>query len=122
MKAAMAEAEGIGLAANQIGVGLRVALVSPPEGELIEMVNPKITARRGEVELDEACLSLPGEGEKVTRAVEVDVTWQDPSGGRHDASFKDRAAHIVQHECDHLDGLVYVQHVGPVKRDVIRRR
>lgn len=122
MKRAMAEAEGIGLAANQIGVGLRAALVSPPEGELIEMINPRITAKRGEVLLDEACLSLPGEGEKVKRAVEVDVVYQDAAGGEHTLTAKERVAHIVQHEVDHLDGLVYVQHVGPVKRDLIRRR
>ncbi|HEX4622646.1 MAG TPA: peptide deformylase [Myxococcaceae bacterium] len=122
MKRSVVEAEGIGLAANQIGVGLRVALVFPPEGELIEMVNPRITARRGEVLLDEACLSLPGEGEKVERALEVDVVYQDASGAEHTLTAKERLAHIVQHEVDHLDGLVYVQHVGQVKRDMIRKR
>jgi peptide deformylase len=99
-----------------------VALVSPPDGELIEMVNPTITARRGEVLLDEACLSVPGEGEKVKRAVEVDVTFQDSSGKSVCLTAKERTAHIIQHECDHLEGLVYVQHLGPVKRDLIRRR
>jgi len=122
MRKTMEEAEGIGLAANQIGVALRVALVHPPDGEVIEMVNPRITARRGEVLLDEACLSLPGEGEKVTRALEVDVTYQDAQGGEHTLTAQERTAHIVQHECDHLDGLVFVQHIGPVKRDLIRRR
>jgi peptide deformylase len=122
MKVALVEAEGIGLAANQIGVGLRVAIVSPPEGELIEMINPAITARRGEVVLDEACLSVPGEGEKVKRAVEVDVAYQDAAGAQHTMTAKDRLAHIVQHEVDHLDGTVYVQYIGPAKRDLIRRR
>jgi peptide deformylase len=122
MKQALVEAEGIGLAANQIGVGSRVALISPQDGELIEMVNPRITARRGEIVLDEACLSLPGEGEKVQRAVEVDVSYQDPTGERHELTAKDHLAHIIQHECDHLDGRVYVQLLGPVKRDLIRRR
>jgi peptide deformylase len=122
MRRTMVEAEGIGLAANQIGVALRVALVSPPEGPVFELVNPRITAKRGEMLLDEACLSLPGEGEKVSRAVEVDVVFQDANGVERTLTAKDRVAHIVQHEIDHLDGRVYVQHLGPVKRDLIRRR
>jgi peptide deformylase len=122
MKRSAAEAEGIGLAANQIGVGLRVALVIPPEGEMIEMINPRITAKRGEVLLDEACLSLPGEGEKVQRAQEVDVVYQDATGAERTLTAKDRQAHIIQHEVDHLDGLVYVQHLGQVRRDLIRKR
>jgi peptide deformylase len=122
MKRALAEAEGIGLAANQIGVGLRVALVIPPEGELMEIINPRITDRRGEALLDEACLSLPGEGEKVQRALEVDVVYQDASGAEHTLTASGRVAHIVQHEVDHLDGRVYVQHLGQVRRDLIRKR
>jgi peptide deformylase len=122
MKRAMAEAEGIGLAANQMGESQRVALVSPLDGEMFVMVNPRITALRGEVLLDEACLSLPGEGEKVKRAVEVEVVFQDAAGAEHTLTARDRVAHIIQHEVDHLEGRVYVQHLGPVKRDLIRRR
>ena len=72
MLESMREAEGIGLAANQIGVPLRVALIAPKDGDVIEMVNPRIVAKRGEVLLDEGCLSLPGEQEQVNRATEVD--------------------------------------------------
>jgi len=122
MQAELKEAQGIGLAANQIGVSLRVALVSPEQGESFEMVNPQITARRGEVLLDEACLSVPREGEQVHRALEVDVTFQDKSGAPHTLTATGHLAHIIQHEVDHLDGRVYVELLGTVKRDLIRRR
>src|SRR2546430_2409479 len=110
MLESMREAEGIGLAANQIGVPLRVALIAPKDGEVIEMVNPRILAKRGEVLLDEGCLSIPGEQEQVKRATEVDVVYRDAKGAEHQLTATERIAHIVQHEVDHLDGVVYVQH------------
>ena len=122
MRVAMQEAKGIGIAANQIGISQRVAIVGRGDGTFVEMVNPKIVARRGEKVRGEGCLSVPGELEEVTRDEEVDVTWQDRDGKSHTETAKDRFAHVVQHEVDHLDGTVYVMHISAMKRDIIRRR
>ena len=122
MLEAMRAAKGIGIAANQIGVAQRVAIVGRGDGTFVEMVNPKIVARRGEKVWGEGCLSVPGESEEVTRDEEVEVTWQDRDGKSHTEVAKDRFAHVVQHEVDHLDGTVYVMRISPMKRDIIRRR
>lgn len=122
MRAAMVEAKGIGIAANQIGVPLRVAIVGRGDGTHVEMVNPRITARRGEKSWAEGCLSVPGEEEQVVRFEEVDVTWQDAKGATHTETAKEKFAHVVQHEVDHLDGTVYVMRISNLKRDIIRRR
>jgi peptide deformylase len=103
-------------------VALRVAIVGRGDGTFIEMVNPRITAHRGEVTYAEGCLSVPGEEEQVARFAEVDVTWQDRDGKRHAETAKERFAHVVQHEVDHLDGTVYVMRISQMKRDIIRRR
>jgi peptide deformylase len=118
----MAEAKGIGIAANQVGINLRVALVGRGDGTFAEMVNPRIVAKRGKVDRVEGCLSVPGEEETVKRAAEVDVEYQDRNGKTCRETATERFAHVVQHEVDHLDGLVYVNHLSPLKRDIIRRR
>ena len=122
MQESMAAARGIGIAANQVGISLRVAIVGRGDGTFVEMVNPRITARRGRVTYAEGCLSVPGEEEEVARHAEVDVSWQDRAGAMHQETAKEKFAHVVQHEVDHLDGTVYVMHISPLKRDIIRRR
>jgi len=122
MHAAMVEAKGIGLAANQIGVPLRAAIVGRGDGTFVEMVNPRVTAHRGAKTWAEGCLSVPGEEEQVARYEEVDVTWQDRKGERHTETAKEKFAHVVQHEVDHLEGTVYVMRISSLKRDIIRRR
>jgi peptide deformylase len=122
MHLAMAQAKGIGIAANQLGVALRVAIVGRGDGTTVEMVNPRITAHRGEKTWAEGCLSVPGEEEQVLRFDEVEVTWQDRQGNTHSELAKEKFAHVVQHEVDHLDGTVYVMRVSNLKRDIIRRR
>lgn len=122
MRESMVAAKGIGIAANQVGVSLRVAIVGRGNGTHVEMVNPRITARRGEVTLAEGCLSVPGEEEQVVRFAEVDVTWLDREGKSHQETAKEKFAHVVQHEVDHLDGTVYVMRISGLKRDIIRRR
>jgi peptide deformylase len=123
MMEAMHEAKGVGLAANQIGFPLRAAIVGRGDGTFVEMVNPRITAKREPVlTLVEGCLSVPGEEGEVPRYKEVDVTYQDRHGKTHTVTATERFAHVVQHEVDHLDGVVYVQHLSNMKRDVMRRK
>ena len=122
LREAMVAHKGIGIAANQIGIPLRAALVGRGDGTFVEMINPTITAHRGEVTYAEGCLSVPGEEEQVVRFAEVDVTWKDRAGNTQSETARERFAHVVQHEVDHLDGTVYVMRISSLKRDMIRRK
>lgn len=118
-------ANGIGIAANQIGVGLRLALVGQQEGEAIhffEIVNPEILERADPVEYEEGCLSVPEEWHVCPRFRRVKVRYQSRDQQWHEVEAEDKLAHVLQHETDHLEGLVYVNHLGTMARDVIRRR
>jgi len=119
MDAAMIEAEGIGIAANQIGVALRVALVGREDGTFFEIVNPEIIERAGKVTLRDGCLSVPGEEEDCPRFHSLRVRFQDRSGAWQELAAEGRLAHVLQHEIDHLDGRVYVDHLSSLKRGVI---
>jgi peptide deformylase len=122
MDAAVREAEGIGLAANQIGVPLRVALVGRSDGTFFEIVNPEIVSRSEPVSLREGCLSVPEEWEQVQRFHKVRVRYQDKSGAWHEVDAEGQLAHVFQHEIEHLDGIVYVVHLSNLKRGLIRER
>jgi peptide deformylase len=122
MHEAVVKAEGIGIAANQIGVPLRVALVGRGDDTFFEIVNPEILERSEPVTLQEGCLSVPHEWEQVKRFRKVKVRYQDKSGGWHETEAEDRLAHVFQHEIDHLYGTVYVMHLSNLKRGLIRER
>lgn len=112
---------GRGLAANQIKVPWRVALVGDGRQPLV-MVNPKLLSSSGNVLRAEGCLSVPGFEEQVRRFEEVAVSFQDLDGKLHSEVFSGEQAHIVQHELDHLDGLVYLDRLGPARKGLIRRQ
>ena len=122
MHASVLEAEGIGIAANQIGVDLRIALVCREDGTFFEIANPEILDRQEPVSLREGCLSVPDEFEQVARFRKVRVRYQDKSGAWHDDVAEDRLAHVFQHEIDHLNGRVFVDHLSSLKRSLIRGR
>jgi peptide deformylase len=122
MRVAVREYEGIGIAANQIGVPLRVALVGRRNGTFFEIVNPKIVERHGKMNLNEGCLSVPDVWEQVDRAEKIKVRYQDKKGEWHEEEAEGKLAHVFQHEIDHLDGTVYVMHLSPLKRSLIRER
>lgn len=107
----MRDAPGVGLAANQIGVPLRVAVVEV-DGRVTELVNPEVVRSAGE-ELDwEGCLSIPGYVAEVTRAEKVTVKARD----RHGKEFRVRGTELMsralQHEIDHLNGTLYIDHLA----------
>ena len=108
MQRLMADANGVGLAANQVGVLRRVLVLVPaPDEEPIALVNPRIVERAGETELDdEGCLSLQGVSVPVERAVTVTVEGQDPQGNDVRVELTELGARVVQHEIDHLDGVL----------------
>lgn len=127
MAETMYAADGVGLAAPQVGVAKRVIVidVSPrePEQRLIHLVNPEIVRAEGKMIYTEGCLSIPGEAEDVERASSVLVRALDYHGKPFEiAASDDLLAVALQHEYDHLQGTVFVDHLSSLKRDLIRRR
>jgi peptide deformylase len=124
----MYHAHGIGLAANQIGLLKRMIVidVNQSEGERgtpIKLVNPVIRSCSDELSsYNEGCLSFPGQYADVIRPKEVEIEYQDETGKAHTLAADDLLATCIQHEIDHLDGIVFVDHISRLKRDMIMRR
>jgi peptide deformylase len=123
---AMYRAPGIGLAAPQVGSPLRFAVVDlmPDDKRApIVLVNPEIIAASQEQSTrEEGCLSLPGMYADVTRPAWVTVRYQDENGVRHELEADGLLAACLQHEIDHLDGVLFVDHLSVLKRNMIMRR
>jgi len=122
----MYAAKGVGLAAPQIGVGKRIAVIDLSVGEdpqqKIVLINPEII---GKVEFqtgEEGCLSLPGFREQVTRPKSVQVRAQNAKGEWFEMNGEELLARAFCHEIDHLNGRLYISHVSALKRDLIRRK
>jgi peptide deformylase len=126
MAETMYAAPGVGLAAPQVGVPLRAIVVdaSPRvEGEhLIKLVNPVVTFEEGKAVCEEGCLSVPGYSENVTRAAKVVVEGYDEHGKPVKIETDTFLATVLQHEIDHLNGVLFIDHIGRLKRDMIRRK
>tara|TARA_B100001996_G_C18571287_1_gene558526 strand:+ start:57 stop:524 length:468 start_codon:yes stop_codon:yes gene_type:complete len=118
MSDAMYKYEGIGLAAPQIGINKRVITIDQ-EGEAYMMINPRITWKsKEECLFDEACLSVPDEHGEVSRPKEIRVKFQDRSGKFKHWKLKDLPARVVQHEIDHLDGILFVDYLGEYEHSI----
>ncbi len=104
----MREAGGCGLAAVQVGVLRRIVVIEVEEGEVIELINPKIIAFAGEQNEQEGCLSNPGEYGITKRPKAVTVRAMDRNGKEFELSGTDLMARAICHECDHLDGKLYI--------------
>ncbi len=111
----MRAAKGVGLAANQIGVARRVAVVQVDELELV-LVNPVIVESDGEQVGEEGCLSIPDIFADVARAERVVVETMDEGGARRRVEGTGMVARAIQHEIDHLDGILFLDRIGPLKR------
>jgi len=107
----MQQVNGAGLAAPQVGVSLRVIVLQMPGGEPIAIVNPEIVKRVGEREVSEACLSVPGYGGEIKRAVSVTVKGLDRQGKAIRIKATDLMAQALEHELDHLNGILYINHI-----------
>jgi peptide deformylase len=119
----MHDAEGIGLAAVQIGVHLRVAVMEVDENPLRIMVNPEYEKLGEPMELDEGCLSVPGVREKSKSRVDrVRVRAQDLEGNAYEFEATGLEAACVQHECDHIDGRLYVDRLSEIRRARVLKR
>ena len=119
-------ANGIGLAAPQVGQGVRLAVVEldPDEGrgQPVILFNPRIIAAEGEETAEEGCLSLPDHYANVTRATNVIVEAVDREGEIIQVEAEGLLARCLQHELDHLDGKLVLDYVSPLKRAIYRKR
>jgi peptide deformylase len=122
----MYAAPGIGLAAPQIAVPLRVIVidlsVGADRGQLIKLVNPELVEMEGEQRLDEGCLSVPGYGGSPVRPARVTVKGLDLDGKERVYTATELLARAFCHEIDHLDGLLFVDRLTPLKRDLLKRK
>ena len=122
----MYAAPGVGLAATQLGVPLRIFVidlsVGKASGQLITMVNPAFVEREGTQLEEEGCLSAPGFNATVVRPRRVVVKGLDRDGSEHTIEGTDLLARAFQHEMDHLEGVVFIDRLRGVKRDLIVRK
>ena len=123
----MYDAPGIGLAAPQIGVMKRIFVMDctsrEDRSEPRAFINPELTWQSETLETsEEGCLSIPDVYEEVTRPERVRLRWQDLDGSVQEEEFADRPAVCVQHELDHLDGRLFIDHLSSLKRTLITNR
>ena len=121
----MYEAPGIGLAAPQVGVGRRLCVidVSEEKNAPLCLVNPRITWRSENLaSAEEGCLSLPDQYAEVTRPDAVEVVYLDEQGEERKLRADGLLARCIQHEIDHLDGILFIDHISALKRNMILRK
>jgi peptide deformylase len=136
----MYHSPGVGLAAPQVGISQRffvldveykreqVTRADGSEGHNLSefhphvFINPKIVARDGSIEYEEGCLSVPGIHEKVTRSEKVTMEYQDMSGLSHTITAEGLFAICLQHENDHLDGIVFLERLSLIKRNLLKKK
>ena len=124
MAETMYEAPGIGLAATQVDVHKQIVVIyiSEDRSQLLALINPRLENFQGQQEGEEGCLSVPGIYEKVQRAERVTVHYQDGDGAQRTLVAEGLLAVCIQHELDHLNGTVFVDHLSQLKQTRIRSK
>jgi len=126
MADALYEENGIGLAAPQVGVTKRVIIIDMSFGEevdnILTVINPEILSSEGECSYEEGCLSVPGIYEEVLRPEKVTLRFQDVQGNVHEIEADSTLARVVQHEYDHLNGILFIDRLSSVKRNFLAKR
>lgn len=127
MAETMYDAPGIGLAAPQIGKSIKMIVVDtskdPEEQKVfLTMVNPEIVAHEGHQLDEEGCLSVPDLTAKVKRYQKIKVTYQDLDGNDQEIETEDRFAVVLQHEIDHLNGILFIDHLSSLKRNLYKKK
>lgn len=120
----MSAANGVGLAANQVGVCLRVITLetgTDKESIPVVIINPRILGLEGEETAEEGCLSVPGFYESVKRASKAIVSGENLEGRRFEVECTGLLARAVQHEVEHLDGILFIDHLSPIKKQLFKR-
>lgn len=125
----MYASEGIGLAAPQIGRSDRIVVIDatpladefPECNRKLTLINPTVEVLDGPVvSASEGCLSLPGLSENVPRVEHIRLRWFDPEWQEHEEEFSGFMARCIQHECDHLEGHMYIDHISAIRKQLIR--
>ncbi len=127
MAETMYDAPGIGLAAPQIGYSIKLIVVDiskdeDSEKQYIPMINPEIIGHEGEQLDEEGCLSVPELTANVKRYRRVTVSYQDSEGNNRELSTEDRFAVVLQHEIDHLNGVLFLDHLSSLKRTLYKKK
>ena len=119
----MYKEDGIGLAAPQIGLSIQLIIIdaSPVSDDefLRILINPRVLESSGESTVEEGCLSIPGVREEVVRPERIKLNYFDEYGKEHTEDFDNWPARIIQHEVDHLNGILFVDHISPFKRNIL---
>ena len=128
----MYDSEGVGLAGPQIGLAERIVVIDADpvkdsfpecEGRRFTLINPKVEVLDGDtVTRAEGCLSLPGLSENVPRVEHIRLRWVDENFQPHEEEISGFLARIVQHECDHLEGKLYIDHISMIRRQLIKSK
>jgi peptide deformylase len=122
----MYASKGVGLAAPQIGISRRISVIDISGGEgppqKLVLINPEIVRSEGKQVTEEGCLSVPGFREPVRRGAKVRVRAQNIKGEPFEVTGEELLARAFQHEIDHLNGRLYLSHLSPLKRDLVRRK
>ncbi len=129
---AMYESEGVGLAAPQIGLNIRLVVIDADPvsdafadcaGKKMVLINPEIEILEGDkISRSEGCLSLPGISENVPRVEHIRLKYLDENFQAHDEEISGFLARIVQHECDHLEGKMFIDHISAIRKQLIRNK
>ncbi|MBF0279626.1 MAG: peptide deformylase [SAR324 cluster bacterium] len=129
MLATMYDSEGIGLAANQVGILKRIVVVDIFSGDEDKsnrdphvFVNPRIIERSGEILTEEGCLSVIDFTAEVKRSQKIVLEYQDVKGNSHCIEAEDLKAICIQHEIDHLDGILFIDHLSPLKQSIVKKK
>ncbi len=126
MAETMYAAPGVGLAAPQVGISWRLTVIDcssrDEEAQLLALVNPEIIESEGESCEEEGCLSVPEYYARINRSARVKVRFQDLDGRAHVIEAEGLTAIACQHEIDHLDGILFVDHLSPLKRSIFRKK
>lgn len=133
MKATMYDSDGIGIAAPQVGLNIRLVYIDVDvlkdsfpelEGRNFVLINPHIEVLEDgkKSTREEGCLSLPGIHESVTRIEKIRVKWLDENFEPHEEIIEGYLARVFQHECDHLDGKVFIDHISAIRKQLIRNK
>lgn len=119
----MYDADGIGLAAPQVGILQQIAVidVSEKRDQVLHFINPVITERSGETPSEEGCLSIPEYRDTISRNTNITVQAVDPSGTAFELKADGLLAICLQHEIDHLNGVLFVDHLSRLKREFFKR-
>ena len=122
----MQENEGIGLAAPQIAESIALFVIDmgliEEDGQPMAVINPEIVDKQGENVFEEGCLCIPGIREEVKRPEKIHVKYLDINGNHHDEEISGLKARVFQHEIDHLNGVLFVDRLGAMKRKLLQKQ